>query len=357
MSPASRQVPVILVAGFLGTGKSTLLNHLLRSSGATRIGLIINDFGAINIDALLVAGQVDGVVGLGNGCMCCTVDDDSPDGLAAVVRRLLAPSAGIDAIVIEASGLAEPRTLIRMVASLTDPRIVYGGLVYLIDAGGFLVSRRAHPELDAHVRVADMLVVNKADLLSDHPQADPDVDRDAVLGIIAGLNSTAPTLLTTESVVDPAMLFDPAPARDDGGPRQLSLDEILREQEHDHRDCANHHHLHDDYQSVSFQSAEPMNPRRLAAFLERPPAGTYRIKGWAHFDLPGHRGRFVLHAVGGRIRVEASSWAGEVPSTSIVVIGAGLDEQAVHVGLTAAVGADSDDEFGILSITRFSAAI
>ncbi|GAB16776.1 hypothetical protein GOEFS_014_00180 [Gordonia effusa NBRC 100432] len=355
MSSSSRQVPVIVVAGFLGAGKSTLLNHLLRSSGATRIGLIINDFGAINVDALLVAGQVDGVVGLGNGCMCCTIDDDSPDGIEAIVRRLLAPAAGIDAIVIEASGLAEPRTLIRMVAGLTDPRIVYGGLVYLVDAGGFLASRRQHPELAAHIRVADLLVVNKADLLSDKPDAD-DLDRDTVLGAIAELNSTAPMVLTTESVVDPTMLFDPAPVREDGGPRQLSLDELLREDAHDHHECVDHRHLHDEYQSVSFQSVEPMNPRRLAVFLERPPAGTYRIKGWAHFDLPGHRGRFVLHAVGGRIRIEAASWSGEPPSTAIVVIGVGLDEEVVQTELSAAVGPDLNDEFGILSITRYFAA-
>lgn len=369
MSARSRQrVPVVLVAGYLGSGKSSLLNHLLRNCGGTRIGLIINDFGAINIDALLVAGQVDGVVGLGNGCMCCTVDDDSPDGPAAVIGRLIASrggtgaesaSGGVDVIVIEASGLAEPRTLIAMVASLTDPRVVYGGLVYVVDAGGFGETRRRHPELESHVRVADLVVVNKADLL-------PDVGATALLAEIGELNSTAPVVLTTGGVVDPTMLFDERPAgiEDASRPRQLSLDDLLREEgragdvrhdtdEHAGDGCAGHRHLHDDYQSVSFESSEPLNPRRFAAFLERPPAGTYRIKGWVHFELPGHRGRYVVHAVGGRISVESRGWAGEPPSTSVVVIGVGIDEQRVRAELTGAVGVDVDDEFGVLSMTRY----
>ncbi|NMO01798.1 GTP-binding protein [Gordonia sp. TBRC 11910] len=365
MTGRPRQVPIILVAGFLGSGKSTLLNHLLRHSGATRIGLIINDFGAINVDALLVAGQVDGVVGLGNGCMCCTVDDDSPEGFAAVVGRLLAPRAGIDAIVIEASGLAEPRTLIRMVAALTDARAVYGGLVYLVDGAEFLATRARHSELDGHVRIADLVIVNKADLLdgaeSSSAATDSAVaDRAAVLGAVAELNPTAPVVLTVESVVDPALLFDPVQGRADvDGPRQLSLDDLLRAEERagsELGDCSGHRHrhLHDEYQSVSFESSAPMNPRRLAAFLERPPNGTYRIKGWAHFGLLDHREKYIFHAVGGRIRVDAAAWAGEPPSTSIVVIGAGLVEQEVVDGLRAAVGTHVDDEFGILSITRYS---
>lgn len=348
---SQRRVPVVVVAGFLGAGKSSLLNHLLRNSAGTRIGLIINDFGAINIDALLVAGQVDGVVGLGNGCMCCTVDDDSPDGLSAVVRRLTSSNA-VDVIVIEASGLAEPRTLVRMVAALTVPRVVYGGLVYVVDAGGFAETRRRHPEVDAHVRIADLVVVNKADLLSDAAAAE-------LLDDIDALNSTAPVVPTTDGVVEPTMLFDERPAGVDdlSVPRQLSLDELLREEAgHAADGCRGHRHLHDDYQSVSFASAEPMNPRRFAAFLERPPAGTYRIKGWVHVDLPGHRGRFVVHAVGGRISVESRGWAGETPATSVVVIGAGIDEDLVRAELGDAVGVDAGDEFGVLRMTRYLSA-
>ena len=94
-------VPVIVVAGFLGSGKTTLLNHLLRTAGATgtRLGVLVNDFGSVNIDALLVSAQTDGAVSLSNGCMCCTVD---ADGLADALTSLVRPSAKIDAIVIEA---------------------------------------------------------------------------------------------------------------------------------------------------------------------------------------------------------------------------------------------------------------
>lgn len=342
MGNSERRVPIIVVAGFLGAGKSTMLNHLLRNAGSTRIGLIVNDFGAINIDALLAAGSADGVVGLGNGCICCTVDDDSVDGFAAVIDRMLRPTANLDVIVVEASGLADPRTLVRMVAGLTDPRALFGGLIYVVDAGAFERSRSSHPELDHHVRIADLVVVNKID--------QRESAQDSLRRVVEELNSTAPIAYTSEGVVDPAMIFDVVESTDNATSRQLTLDELLREQhDQDHR---HHHHLHHDYQSVSFTSDVALDPRRLAAFLERPPRGSYRIKGWAHFDLLEHRGKFVIHAVGGRIRVDVRGWDSAEPSTSIVVIGAGLDEDAAQHALELTCGTDVNDEFGILSVTR-----
>ena len=73
------KIPVVVVTGFLGSGKTTMLNHLLVHSGGTRIGVVVNDFGQINIDALSVAGQVDSMVSLGNGCLCCAVDASDLD--------------------------------------------------------------------------------------------------------------------------------------------------------------------------------------------------------------------------------------------------------------------------------------
>lgn len=125
MSQSSpRQIPVIVLAGFLGSGKTTLLNHLLHRSGGSRIGAVVNDFGAIEIDAMAVAGALgDSTVSLGNGCLCCAVDVSELD---QYLDRLAQPSARIDVIVIEASGLAEPQELVRMVLASEHPSIVYG---------------------------------------------------------------------------------------------------------------------------------------------------------------------------------------------------------------------------------------
>ncbi|MDL9935764.1 GTP-binding protein [Gordonia sp. ABSL1-1] len=340
MTPGA--VPVIVVAGYLGSGKTTLLNHLLRVAGptGTRIGVLVNDFGAVNIDALLVSGQADGTVSLGNGCMCCSVD---ADGLGDALGALLRPSAGLDAIVIEASGIAEPKALIRMVTGIADRRMRYGGLIYVVDAAHVDDVRAVHPELDGHVAIADLIVLNKADLVAD----------DVLIRVsaqISSLNPTAPHLRTVDAALDPALLFDVTRRRaaTEDLPVQLTLDALLTGEQ------PAHDHLHADYQSVSFESAAPMNPRRLALFLERPPEGCFRIKGIVHFDIPRHRGRYVVHAVGGFVRVQRDSWGAGSPATSIVAIGAGLDVDAVLRELGEAVAEPQTvDDQGVLAITRY----
>ena len=90
---ASVSVPVVLVAGFLGAGKTTLVNHLLAHAGGKRIAAVVNDFGAINIDAELIAGATDGVVSLSNGCICCSLESDLLRTLATLLRRFATESA------------------------------------------------------------------------------------------------------------------------------------------------------------------------------------------------------------------------------------------------------------------------
>lgn len=342
-------IPVVVVAGFLGSGKTTLLNHLLRNASGMRIGVLVNDFGAIDIDAMLIAGQADGTVSLSNGCMCCSVDTD---GVEAALDGLVRPSAGIDAIVIEASGIAEPRALIRMVSGLADARMRYGGLVYVVDAAGFAAARDRHPEIDRHLAIADLVVLNKVDLVDAAHLA-------RMREQVAALNDTAPVVVTADSVVDPELLFDrpDRPHADEPRSAQLTFDELFVEGAADSSDSDRHGHahghLHDEYRSVAFVTDRPMDPRRLAAFLERPPAGCYRIKGVVAFDVPGHRQKFIVHAVGGFIRVQRQPWGDQPPATSIVAIGVGLDDAEVRDRLAQAVDQGVDDEHGILSITRY----
>ncbi|MFW0792475.1 CobW family GTP-binding protein [Gordonia sp. CPCC 205515] len=341
-------IPVVLVAGFLGSGKTTLLNHLLRNASGTRIGVLVNDFGAINIDAMLIAGQADGTVSLSNGCMCCSVD---ADGVQAALDQLVRPAAAIDAIVIEASGIAEPRALVRMITGIADARLRYGGLVYVVDAAGFEQTRERHPEIDRHLEIADLVVLNKVDLVDT-------AHLERIRARIVERNDTAPMVATTDSVVDSEMLFDHPERPGSAAPRsgQLTLDELFAEcgtstdaDRHEH----DHHHLHDQYRTIAYATERPMDPRRLAGFLERPPAGCYRIKGVVAFDVPGHRQKFMVHAVGGFIRVQRGPWGDQSPSTSIVAIGVGLDDVEVRDRLDAAVDQGVDDEHGILSITRY----
>lgn len=337
----SRRIPVLIVAGFLGAGKTTLLNFLLRQRQA-RIGVVVNDFGAVNIDAMLVAGQVDAMVSLGNGCVCCAVDIGELDDM---FTRLAHPSSRIDVIVVEASGLAEPRNLIRMVVGTDNPRIRYGGLIEVVDAEHFRDSRDRHPELASHLRLADLVVVNKADRV---PGERLENLRREIVELVRGV----PVHATTRGRIDPGLLFDPPERSAPTIAEQLSFDELLDDHDHDH----DHHHLHDDYESVSFTSAKDLDPRKLIALLEDPPPGLFRAKGAAAFAIPGDRRKFLLHMVGRHVVFEPTPWSrGETRETRLVLIGSGLDTAAAEARLRETVHtADTPlDEQALLGVWRY----
>lgn len=336
---AVRPVPVVILAGFLGAGKTTLLNHLLRHADGRRFGVLVNDFGAVNIDALLVSGRSAGTLNLTNGCICCTTD---ADGLGEALAELAA--SGVDAIVIEASGIAEPRALVRMVLAARDERVAYGGLIYVVDLPQLTATLGAHPAVAEHIAIADLVVGNKADLVSAG-------ELEATGARLAALNPTAPMLPVVGGAIDPGLLVESSGVSADDGPRQLTIGDLLTEHDDHH---GHHEHLHDAFESVALDDPRPVDPRRLARFLERPPAGAYRCKGLAFVDLPGHRGHaYEVHAVGGFVRVGVRPWPAGEPRTSLVVIGAGLDTEAARIALDDVLTpADPGDEHGILHLTR-----
>lgn len=334
----SRAIPVVVLAGFLGAGKTTLLNYVLRHADGRRIGVLVNDFGSINIDLLLVSGQSGGVMDLANGCMCCTTDADD---LAETLASMADPANGLDAILIEASGIAEPKALVRMVLAARSATVAYGGLVYVVDAANFDQTVAEHPQLEEHLSIADLVVCNKVELVAPET-ADP------LIGRIRLHNPSAPVLPVSHAAVDPELFFEPASdIAEDDGPRQLTFDELLRDDDH-------HDHLHGAFESAALETSASVDPRRLGGFLERPPAGAYRIKGTVFVDLPGHRDiAYVVQAVGGFIRVDAETWGDRSPGTSLVVIGAGLDARAARAELEELVSpVDPDDTNGILHLTR-----
>jgi G3E family GTPase len=305
---------VVVLAGFLGSGKTTLLNHLLHRSGGSRIGAIVNDFGAIEIDAMAVAGALgDSTVSLGNGCLCCAVD---PGELDHYLDRLLQPSLGIDVIVIEASGLAEPQELVRMVLASDHPRVVYGGLVEVVDAAEFDDTRARHPEIDRHLALADLVVVNKLDRAA---------DGERVLGLVRSLTDRAAVVPATYGRIDPEFLFDCRPSEERIG--QLSFDDLHADDAAE-QDGGHAGHLH---------------------------TGLYRIKGYVDFGPYDARNRYAVHAVGRFLRFYPEPWpAAEAHLTQLVLIGAGIDTAGLAKQLDACKNdAPHADEHGMWGVLRY----
>jgi G3E family GTPase len=300
-------IPVVVLAGFLGSGKTTLLNHLLRTSGGTRIGVVVNDFGRINIDAFAVSAQVDSMVSLSNGCLCCAVDGTELDAMLAKLA-----AADLDVIVIEASGLAEPSTLVRMV--LQAPGVEYGGLIYVVDA----VEFAAVPHLDRDLALADLVVLNKVDRVATLPS----------------FPVPAPVLPVSFGQIDPALLFEVRPP--DSGPRQLSFDDL-----DDHTT-----HAHATYDSVTFESAEFLHPKLFMDFLQARPEGLFRAKGFVAFE----HGTFMLHTVGGYISFTRT----EPAPTQLVLIGTGIDPDSLTDWLLACVADAPITEQDMLWVLRYA---
>lgn len=321
-------IPVVVLSGFLGSGKTTLLNHLLGNRGGTRIGVVVNDFGSIEIDAMAVAGQVgDSMVSLGGGCLCCAVDGSELD---AYLEKLSAPVHRIDVIVIEASGLAEPQEMIRMLLANENPAIRYGGMVQVVDAAEFDATRSRHPETDRHLTVADLVVLNKTDRVDAAERARIEAELDA-------LRPGTPVVAADHGRIAPELLFDRRPWTETRG--QLSFEDLMSQardaDDADDADRDGHEddhtgHAHTVYESTEFVSEQAMNPRRFIDFLDRRPAGLYRIKGHAYFGVPGHEERYEVHAVGRFLRFAPQPWGrDETRLTQLVLIGAGTDGPAL----------------------------
>ncbi|MEU1319630.1 CobW family GTP-binding protein [Streptomyces tibetensis] len=369
-SPKPQQIPVVVLAGFLGSGKTTLLNHLLHRSGGSRIGALVNDFGAIEIDAMAVAGALgDSTVSLGNGCLCCAVDASELD---QYLERLAEPTLGIDVIVIEASGLAEPQELVRMLLASEHPGVVYGGLVEVVDAAEFDATRARHPEIDRHLALADLVVVNKLDRAA---------DGEGVLELVRSLVDRAAVVPATYGRIDPEFLFDCRPSEERIG--QLSFDDLHEDdpREADHREDdgrdhdphdghshaaqdgdAHRHgpdahagHLHAAYDSLSFASEAPVDPRRLMTFLDSRPGGLYRIKGYVDFGPYDIRNRYAVHAVGRFLRFYPEPWPADSERlTQLVLIGSGIDAAALEKELQACRSeAPHADEHGMWGVLRY----
>jgi G3E family GTPase len=188
-------VPILLVTGFLGAGKTTVVNHLLAHAEGRRIAAVVNDFGAINIDAELIAGASDGVVSLANGCICCTLEGDLLRTLAALLRRDPRP----EFIVIETSGIADPSDIVR---NLMDPLIWQEApletVLCVLDAATPAARLNDDALLRSQVRAADVVAISKVDLVHEAARARL---RDAVRALrpaavmVDALNGEVPTVL------------------------------------------------------------------------------------------------------------------------------------------------------------------
>ncbi len=299
---------------------------MLRSPGA-RIGVIINDFGELNVDAMLVAGQVDEPVSIAGGCICCLPDDG---GIDQALSKLADPKLNLDAVIVEASGLADPLSVARIIGFSRVAGLRYGGLVDVVDAAThFDIVDTGQAPL-ARYRATSLVVVNKLDQLPDDDRAGM-VER--VEQRVREQNSRATVVGAVGGQIDPRLLYDVGGS--DEEPGQLSLRELFVDEaagavaDHDH----DHDHVHAD--SVTVTTAGEVDPGALIDLLEAPPTGVYRLKGAVAMRYGRGTPTFAVNLVGPTIHI-ANAPPGVSPNF-LVAIGMHLDTDEVRARLDAAL--------------------
>ncbi|SNQ49426.1 Cobalamin biosynthesis protein CobW [Frankia canadensis] len=337
------RVPVIAVTGYLGAGKTTVLNHLLRAPGA-RLGVVVNDFGAINVDAALVSGQIDEPASIAGGCVCCLPDTD---GLDEALEKLSQPRLRLDAVIVEASGVADPPNLARLIRFSGVRRIRPGGLVDVIDAAAYFDTVDPGGLPPARFASASLVLINKVDRL---PPAGRDETLARITHRVRASNPHAHVVTTTHGRIDPALVFDAATPYD-------PIDELpfaaAARDEHDHAhvdEGGPHHHA----VSVTVPAAHAVDPGPLVDLLEDLPADVYRLKGTLVVDTGRGTAGHVVNVVGGQLHVAARAVM-EGPH-GLVAIGMGLDEPTVRARLEAALRPSPDgrpDPDGMRRLARY----
>ena len=359
------KIPATVVTGFLGAGKTTLIRHMLQNAQGKRIALVINEFGDLGVDGDILKGcgeetcTEDDIVELSNGCICCTVADD----FIPTMEQLLARDPRPDHIVIETSGLALPQPLVRAfnwpgistkvtvdgVVTVVDGRAVQDGQfahnIAAVDAQRAQDENLDHETplselFEDQIACADMIVVNKADLL-DAAEVDAltsrlkSESRDGVQVVKASMGALPVDVLLGQGIGAESDLD----ARHEVHHHHHDHDDDHHhdEDDHDHHHDHEHAHGHDEFESFVVTRAEVADADAFKAQVTEVirAHNILRLKGFV--AVAGKPMRQTLQAVGPRVDTYFDQPFGDAPrETRLVVIGeAGLDHAAIEAALQA----------------------
>ena len=281
---ARNRIPLTVIGGFLGAGKTTLLNYWLRESRGKRFAVLVNDFGAINIDAALIASSSGDTIALTDGCVCCSIGDD----LSQALIRVLDASPPFDGIVIEASGVSDPWRIAQI--GLAEPGLLMDGVIVLLDAHA-LADNLANPllrdSIERPLAHADLVVLNKVDLADG---AALESARNWIRRVAQNVHCCE----TTNAEIALPLLS--------GAHVTLTSDTSPLHDCHEH--CDHHEHVHSQVahdQQFATWSCAPSRVYSLVdvkAWLKAPPAGVLRLKGfvqtqeygWSEVQFSGRTG-------------------------------------------------------------------
>ncbi|MCH8568548.1 MAG: GTP-binding protein [Balneolales bacterium] len=341
-SSQRKTIPVTIITGFLGSGKTSLLNHILSSKEHTDIAVIQNEFGKISIDHELVLHHEEGIFEMKNGCICCTVRND----LLEILERLKHLKSKFSRIVIETTGLADPVPVAQTFFSSIHIQKDFSldGIVTLVDARNVVMQLKETTETRQQIICGDILILNKTDLVNSKELRD-------TKELLRSLNEDAPILDATQGAVPVSSIFGVS----------LLDDNKLKEVEHyfdktnesakpgeSHTHADHHHHHHDDdVSSLSLELDGSMDLERLDAWLNMINMlmgnRLYRMKGI--INLPHEDRVFVFQSVFGILQgAFGREWnKNEARKNRFVFIGKQLNQELLKDGFSACISSDETD--------------
>ncbi len=322
--------PVTILTGFLGAGKTTVLNHLLRQEHGLRLGVLVNDFGAVNVDAALVARAEGETVSLTNGCICCSIRGE----LLAAALELRGRAEPPDHLLVECSGVSDPSSVaLPFLAPQARSDLRLDAVLAVLDAEQVRASRERASVVDAQVAAADIVVLNKADLVSAQ-------EREALQAWIRVAVPRARIFETTEGRVPAEIVFGGAPTsrppvRRGGHVLPVRAEERESGGERDHARDGVHA---PEFATWHWSSERPLDFAALGQALRDLPSGVFRAKGLAL--VRGADRPLVVQLVGGRLRLSFEASLPAASRTDLVFIGRPgvLSESDLEARLAAAAG-------------------
>jgi G3E family GTPase len=314
------QIPVTVLTGYLGAGKTTLLNRILTENHGRKFAVVINEFGELGVDNDLVVDADEEVFEMNNGCICCTVRGD----LIRIIGGLMRRKGRFDGIIVETTGLADPAPVAQTFFVDEDVKraTALDAIVTVVDAKHLPARLKDSSEAQEQIAFADILVLNKMDLVSEAEAAE--VER-----LIRGINPYAEIRRSTKSDVP----IDAVIGRD-----AFNLSRIL-EREPEFLSGEDHHEHDSEVNSVSFEVSRPVDPEKfnmwINELLQSKGQDLLRTKGILHYA--GDNRRFAFQAVH---MIADGDYIGEVKEgdprkSKIVFIGRDLNRPQLRRGFEA----------------------
>ncbi|WP_287129893.1 GTP-binding protein [Candidatus Cyanaurora vandensis] len=323
-----RGLPVTIITGFLGSGKTTLVNHILTNNQGIKTAVIVNEFGDIGIDSALIVSTDESMIELDNGCVCCTVRDD----LIEATLRILERTNPVDYLIIETTGLADPAPIaLTFMSPQLRPLTRLDAIVGLVDAENYAPDLFNSETALNQIAYSDILLLNKADVVSPERLAQ-------LTKQIKEIQPEAPIIPTQNSVVDLRLILDVGAFKVD---KYLTIQDEGHDHHdhaHEHDDHEHHDHAHHDhpthfeaegFSSVSIELAEPLAVQKLQRFLDELPANVFRAKGFLWVKESPEC--VIFHRVGQRVRLDYEKWK-MTPQNQVVFIGQHLDAERIRQG-------------------------